>query len=83
MVKLIWMRIFVLLWSQWISSAQYSIVKGDDKKKPSFLFSGIISGLGLTYWKDYCVQIIICFYWGQKEIFEYKNFSDRFLGAEQ
>ena len=30
-----------------------SLVKGVDKKKTSFLFSGIISGLGLNYWNDY------------------------------
>ena len=51
-------------------------------KKPSFLFSGIISGLDLKYWTDYIFEIIICFYLGQKENFEYKNFSDGVLVAE-
>ena len=51
-------------------------------KKPSFLFSGIISGLGLIYWKDYIFENIIWFYLGQKENFEYKNFSDGVLVAE-
>ena len=42
-------------------------------KKPSFLFSGIIIVLGLIYWKDYFFEIVLCFYLGQKEKFEYKN----------
>ena len=51
-------------------------------EKPSFLFSGIISGLDIKYWTDYILKIIICFYLGQKENFEYKNFSDGVLVAE-
>ena len=51
-------------------------------KKPYFLFSGIISGLDLKYLTDYISEIIICFYLGQKENFEYKNVSGRVLEAE-
>ena len=51
-------------------------------KKPSFIFSGINSGLDLKYWAVYIFEIMICFYLGQKENFEYKGFSDGVLVAE-
>ena len=52
------------------------------KKQPPFYFPEYFSEFGLNYWIFYIFEINIRFYLGQKENFEYKNFSDRVLVAE-